>query len=224
MIRTTHKPVAGVLAALMALIFTITPATPATPALAQAPDPRAQIAVPGTDQTVRGTVNIQGTASMDNFSRYELSYAAEPDAVNWVSLGGAVQPVTAGTLGVWNTRPLPDGNYALRLQVFDAAGGLAETTVRNIVLANAVAAPAPETGAAVTTTAGTSAGVVTEMQTARNTLEVITDTIGELPGAFVQGARIAVLGFLALGAYVLLKKVLAFALHRLTRRPIDYGR
>lgn len=218
MIRTTHPLIAGIMAALMALLIIN------SSAFAQAPDPRAQLTVPGTGQTVRGSVNIQGTASMDNFSRYELSYAAEPDAANWVSLGGAVQPVTAGLLGVWNTRPLPDGQYALRLQVFDTAGTVAETTVRNIVLANAAAAPAPEAGAAVTTTAGSGAGVVTEMQTARNTLEVITDAISEIPDAFTRGARIAALGFVALGAYVLLKKVLTYAIHRLTKRPVDYGR
>ena len=217
MTRKFIKPIASVLATLMALALITTGAT------AQAPDPRAQIAVPGTGQTMRGTVNIQGTAAMDNFSRYELSYAAEPDAVNWVSLGGAVQPVTAGSLGVWNTRPLPDGNYALRLQVFDNAGTVAENIVRDIVLANAAAAPVPEAGAAVTTTVGGPA-VVSEVQSARNTLEVIASTIGEIPDAFARGARYAAIGFFALGAYVLLKKVLAFAIHRATKRPVDYGK
>jgi hypothetical protein len=215
--RIIHKPIAGVMAALMALFF-ITAG-----AIAQSPDPRAQISVPGNDQTVRGAVNIQGTAAMDNFSRYELSYAAEPDAANWVSLGGAVQPVTAGLLGVWNTRPLPDGKYALRLQVFDNAGNVAENTIRDIVLANTAAAPLPEAGAAITTTAG-GPTVVTEVQSARNTLEVIGSTLGDIPDAFAKGARYAVIGFIALGAYVLLKKILFYIVHRATKRPVDYGK
>lgn len=149
MISTPPLRIAGFVAALMALLII------ANSVIAQAPDPRAQISVPGNEQTVRGTVNIQGTAAMDNFSRYELSYATEPDATNWVSLGGAVQPVTAGALGIWNTRPLADGKYALRLQVFDTANAMAaQAIVRNITLANAVAAPVPEAGAVVTTTAG----------------------------------------------------------------------
>ena len=217
MTRTTHKPIAGIVAALMALIFITANVA------AQSPDPRAQISVPGKDQTVRGTVNIQGTAAMDNFSRYELSYAAVPDAANWVSLGGAVQPVIAGLLGVWNTRPLPDGKYALRLQVFDNAGNVAENTIREITLANAAAVPVPEAGAAITTTVG-GPEVVTEVQSARNTLEVIASTLGEIPDAFAKGARYAVIGFIALGAYVLLKKILFFVLHRVTKRPVDYGR
>lgn len=218
MIRTPHSRIAGFAAALLALIF-----IPAN-AIAQAPDPRAQIAVPGTEQTVRGAVSIQGTAAMDNFSRYELAYASEPDATNWISLGGAVQPVTAGALGVWNTRPLADGKYALRLQVFDTVNTLtAEAIVRNITLANAVAAPAPESGAAVTTTVGGPA-VVSEVESARNTLEVIGSTVGEIPDAFERGARYTLIAFAALGAYVLLKKVLTFAIHRLTKRPVDYGK
>lgn len=218
MIRTSHSRIAGCVAALIALICI------APHAIAQAPDPRAQISVPGTEQTVRGAVSIQGTAAMDNFSRYELSYAAEPDATNWISLGGAVQPVTAGALGVWNTRPLADGQYALRLQVFDTANTMtAEAIVRNITLANAVAAPAPEAGAAVTTTGGGPA-VVSEVQSARNTLEVIGSTIGEIPDAFERGARFALIAFAALGAYVLVKKLLTFVLHRLTQKPVDYGK
>lgn len=218
MIRTTPSRIAGVAAAWMALIF-ITANT-----IAQSPDPRAQIAVPGTEQTVRGAVSIQGTAAMDNFSRYELSYAAEPDAANWISLGGAVQPVTAGALGVWNTRPIADGKYALRLQVFDTANTMtAQAIVRNIVLANAAAAPVPEAGAAVTTTVGGPA-VVSEVQSARNTIEVIGSTAGEIPSAFERGARYALIGFVALGVYALLKKAFAFVIHRLTNRPVDYGR
>lgn len=218
MIRTSHSRLAGFFLGLMALAL-IT-----TNAIAQAPDPRAQISVPGNEQTVRGTVNIQGTAAMDNFSRYELSYAAEPDATNWISLGGAVQPVTAGSLGVWNTRPLTDGKYALRLQVFDTANALtAEAIVRNITLANASAVVAPEAGAAVTTTVG-GPEVINEVQSARNTLEVIGSTFGEIPDAFMRGARYALIALAALGAYVLLKKVLAFIIHRLTKRPVDYGK
>ena len=218
MIRTPHSRLAGFFFGLMALALTN------ANTFAQAPDPRAQISVPGNEQTVRGTVNIQGTAAMDNFSRYELSFAAEPDAANWTPLGGAVQPVTAGSLGVWNTRPLADGKYALRLQVFDTANTMtAQAIVRNITLSNAAAVVAPEAGAAVTTTAG-GPPVVNEVQSARNTLDEIGSTAGEIPSAFERGARYALIAFAALGAYVLLKKMLAFVIHRLTKRPVDYGK
>ncbi len=189
---------------------------------AQLINPGTQITLPAKDQTLRGTITIQGTATSTTFSRYELAYAQEPDLLNWIALGGAVQPVDNGQLGVWNTRPLADGNYALRLQVFGTDGSISETIIREMTLANA-AAPAPDVSGVVTDTAQGSS-VVNEVQSARDTLQVIGDTLGELPGAFVRGGRYALIALAALGAYALLKKILFFVLPRIFRKRIDYGR
>jgi methionine-rich copper-binding protein CopC len=189
---------------------------------AQAADPRAQITLPASDQTVRGTVTVQGTATSPFFSRYELAYAAEPDATNWISLGGNVQLVDNGTLGVWNTRPLADGQYALRLQVFNSDGSVTEAIARNITLANTAAvAPGPAT---IFTNTVQGPAVVEEVEAARNTLQVVAATLSELPDAFVRGARLALLAFVALGAYVVVKKLVLFGLRRAARRPVDYGK
>jgi hypothetical protein len=188
---------------------------------AQTADPRAQITLPATGQTVRGTVTVQGTATSPFFSRYELAFASEPEATNWISLGGNVQFVDNGTLGVWNTRPLADGQYALRLQVFNSDGSVTETVARNITLANAAAiAPAP---AAVITGTAQGPAVVEEVQSARDTLQVVAATMSELPDAFMRGARLALLAFVALGAYVLIKKLVLYGLRRAAKRPVDYG-
>lgn len=189
---------------------------------AQAADPRAQITLPATDQTVRGTVTVQGTATSPFFSRYELAYASEPEATNWISLGGNVQFVDNGTLGVWNTRPLADGRYALRLQVFNSDGSVTEAIARNITLANADAvAPAP---VAVITDTAQGPAVVAEVQSARNTLQVVAATLSELPDAFMRGARLALLAFVVLGAYALIKKLVLYGLRRAAKRPVDYGK
>jgi energy-converting hydrogenase Eha subunit E len=212
-------------AAIMALATVALALTSVTIVRAQATDPRAQITLPATDQTVRGTVTVQGTATSPFFSRYELAYAAEPDATNWISLGGNVQLVDNGTLGVWNTRPLADGQYALRLQVFNSDGSVTEAIARNITLANAAAvAPGPAT--IITGTIDTVQGpaVVEEVESARNTLQVVAATLSELPDAFLRGARLALLAFVALGAYVLVKKLVLFGLRRAARRPVDYGK
>jgi hypothetical protein len=192
------------------------------PAQAQSGDPSTRITLPSADQTVRGTVTIQGTATSPVFSRYELAYAQEPDLATWVPLGGSVQPIQNGTLGVWNTRPLADGAYALRLQVFGSDGAINETLVRNITLANA-AAPVAAPASAVTETVEGPA-VVAEVQTARNTLQVIGATLAEAPDAFARGARIALLAFVALGAYLVIKKLVLFTLRRATQKPVDYGK
>lgn len=193
-------------------------------AVAQTGQSLARIVTPVRDQTLRGNVTIQGSATSPVFSRYELAYAQEPDLANWIVIGGAVQPVENGMLGVWNTRPLPDGQYALRLQVFGVDGSLSETIVRNLTLANAASAPATTTPATITGTAETGVGVVAEVQTARTLLEIAVATAAQVPDAFMRGARLAILGFLAFGAYVALKRIVLLAIRRFTQRPIDYGR
>lgn len=201
------------------LIFVVLP----TLTSAQTGERLARIITPVREQTLRGNVTIQGTASSPFFSRYVLAYAQEPDLASWVEIGGAIQPVQGGMLGVWNTRPLPDGQYALRLQVFDSDGSVTESIVRDLKLANASAAPEPAITTIITAT-GADAGVVAEVQTARNVLQIIAATLSEVPDAFMRGARLAILAFLALGAYVILKRIVLFAVQRLARRPVDYGR
>ena len=190
---------------------------------AQIGDPNTRLTLPVRGQTIRGTIVIQGTAKSTTFARYELAYAPEPDLANWVVFGGEIQPVDNGQLGVWNSRPLADGNYALRLQVFNTDGSVNETMVRSLALANAASAPTPDTSTIVTQTASTP-DTVTDVQSARDTLQVIGDTVGELPGAFARGGRYALIALAALAAYNIVKRVLLFVLPRVFKRRVDYGR
>ncbi|HEY3341488.1 MAG TPA: hypothetical protein VGK81_05695, partial [Anaerolineae bacterium] len=73
---------------------------------------------------------------------------------SWTDINGAGQPQPNGMLAVWNTRPVPDGKYAVRLQVVNSDGSTTETIVRDLTLANAQAAGSTETGAVVTSTTG----------------------------------------------------------------------
>ena len=82
------------------------------PAVAQ-DAPIARIILPVRGQTLQGNISIQGSATAPKFTRYQVLYAVEPDLLNWILINGAAQPVANGLLGVWNTRPVPDGKYAL---------------------------------------------------------------------------------------------------------------
>ena len=192
-----------------------------TAAWAQPTAPIARIITPVRDQTLRGSVTIQGSANAPAFARYELAYASEPELMNWIVIGGGIQPVESGFLGVWNTRALPDGQYALRLQVFGLDGRLSEALVRNLKLANAqeAGASAPASSAAQPP----ASSVVAEIQTARDVLSTLISTVERVPEAFLRGARLAVLALLAFGGYLLLKRIALFVLSRYTQRPIDYG-
>jgi hypothetical protein len=193
-----------------------------TAAWAQPTAPIARIITPVRDQTLRGSVTIQGSANAPAFARYELAYASEPELTNWVVIGGGIQPVESGFLGVWNTRALPDGQYALRLQVFGLDGSMSEALARNLKLANAqeAGASAPASPAAQPP----ASSVVAEIQTARDVLSTLISTVERVPEAFLRGARLAVLALLAFGGYLLVKRVALFILGRYTQRPIDYGR
>jgi len=217
--RITLKSITGLVLALLAAL------TLASAVHAQIGDPNTRLTLPVRGQTIRGTVVIQGTAKSNNFARYEIAYAQEPDATNWIVFGGAIQAVDNGQLGVWNTRPLADGSYVVRLQVFNTDGSVGETSVHSLTLANGSNAPQPDAVISATQPLSTSSQVpVAEVQSARDTLQVVGDTLGALPGAFVRGGRYALMALAGLGAYTLLKRLVLFALPRVFKRRVDYGR
>lgn len=191
--------------------------------------PVVRITSPIKDQNTRGTLLIIGAAVSPNFARYEIAYAKEPEAEAWIIIGGNNQMVPNGTLLAWNTRPIPDGAYALRLQVFTTESTVTQALVRNITLSNQAAAAPSQTavpGAGASTVAVPAAGSqqVNELDTARSTLAIAISTVERLPSAFVRGARWAVYALGALIAYTLLKQLGMLLWRRFLRKPVDYGR
>ncbi len=185
--------------------------------LAQTQGPLARIASPASKQEIKGSVTILGTAQSSTLVRYELAFATEPDIPNWVVFGGATQSVNTAGLGVWNTRPLIDGEYALRLQVFSANGNVIETVVRNLKIVNG------NTGAPAA--AGNSSPSVNPAQPVVATVapRASSFSFSDIPVAFTRGARYAVIGFVAFGAYLLAKTGLRLLRKRVEHTPIDYG-
>lgn len=112
---------------------------------AAAPQGTAQISAPAANAQLRGPVAIQGTASAINFQFYKVEFAAA-DNPSAVSVIGDLQraEVVGGTLVVWNTTLVPDGNYVIKLTVVDNTGNYLEAS-RAVQVANTapVAAPAP---------------------------------------------------------------------------------
>jgi hypothetical protein len=200
-----------------------------TPSVAQ-DGPVARITLPSRGQTLSGNVTVQGTATSPTFARFTVSYALEPDLASWTEINGVLQPQENGMLAVWNTRPIADGKYALRLQIVNNDGTTTETIVRELTIANAQTTTGTnaETGTPVSDTAA-----LTSTSGTTNTLNSLTgiDTsslnslnLSDLPRSFIKGARYALYAFIALGAYLLLKKLIGLLINRLSNKPIDYGR
>ncbi len=200
-----------------------TPQPPPTPTRAPTATPVAPIArlvTPVRGQTLGASVTAQGSANMPGFSRYEIAYATEPEAKTWQVIGGGTQPVDNGLLSTWNTRPLAAGEYALRVQVFSADGKSIEAIVRNLkVEGPAAAATAGATPGAVSGTPRPATAATPGVAATATALDTAA-----IPRAFLRGAELVGLAFAAFLGYLILKKVVGFAVRRLFRRPIDYGK
>lgn len=103
--------------------------------------------VPG--QQVSGLVDIIGSATSTDFLRYELSYASDPSPSDpnpppdgWVLFASVDFVLTNAAIGLWDAGVLPEGTYAVRLQLFNSANAVAaESHVRGLVRG---APPTPE--------------------------------------------------------------------------------
>ncbi len=108
---------------------------------------QALITIPKNGDVVRGEVRISGVAVHPQFQRYELYYAPWPPPSGdqgWIFIGEAhynQQP--NGLLGLWDTRPLPDGPYALKLRVVKIDGNYIESPIVRVDVANTRPTPTP---------------------------------------------------------------------------------
>ena len=93
------------------------------------------ITSPEPSDTVSGTVEISGTANVPNFGffKYEV---APMGSQNWATISAGREPKVNTTLGSWNTAPLTNGDYFLRLVITDNVGVSLEPCVIAVRVAN----------------------------------------------------------------------------------------
>jgi len=98
---------------------TPTPAMTPTPRIMppSCPDPNSQLTAPGLNQVLRGPVQIQGTAQIEDFDYYKFEFRAVGAEADWAFLQRHDQPVAGGVLGTWDVSMLADGEYEFRLVV-----------------------------------------------------------------------------------------------------------
>jgi len=77
---------------------------------------------PPNNAVVKGQVEIRGTATVANFWYYKIEFRFDNEPNLWRYIYSAYAPVSDGVLAVWNTSPLPDGVYWLKLSVVDRTG------------------------------------------------------------------------------------------------------
>jgi len=82
----------------------------------------AQITWPTDGAFVRAAIAIMGTASGGTFDHYTIEYGTGRNPSNWVLIYSSTNSVTTGTLATWDTATVLDGEYTIRLSVFDSHG------------------------------------------------------------------------------------------------------
>jgi hypothetical protein len=82
---------------------------------------RVDISSPEAGQELKGTVEISGTAEIQDFGFYK--YEVSPLGVeSWATISAGRDRVSGSSLGQWDTTALSPGDYQLRLVVTDNQG------------------------------------------------------------------------------------------------------
>jgi len=105
----------------------------------------AEIVQPAEGQALQGIVTIRGTATHPEFEAFDLAFGFDPDPTEtWFALGEPVDtPVVDGRLAIWDTGPISDGNYRLRLRVRIQGGDPLVAIVQDLRVRNYTPTEAP---------------------------------------------------------------------------------
>ncbi|MBN1640058.1 MAG: hypothetical protein JXA09_02390 [Anaerolineae bacterium] len=106
-----------------------TPTTAAPPAPASCPHANVQVLQPGANQVVDAGIAVLGTATKENFDRYEFKFQSRDFEDEWHWVQTFRTPVENGDLGYWQTAHLPNGNYRFMLIAIDRTGNSQECVV-----------------------------------------------------------------------------------------------
>lgn len=92
-------------------------------------NPLATISSPTSEAEIRGDLEVRGTADIPDFAFYRFEYISLSPGATWHAIAAGTGRVVDGNLGIWDTRSVAGGDYALRLVVTDAAGNAAPPCV-----------------------------------------------------------------------------------------------
>lgn len=98
--------------------------------LAVQDSPAVAISSPAANDVLRGQVNIIGSTNLPDFVSAQLDFAYASDSTGtWFPIQTLSQAVFDSPLYTWDTTPITDGDYILRLRVIVADGSFQEVTV-----------------------------------------------------------------------------------------------
>ena len=92
---------------------------------------------PTDGEGVKGRIIITGYIKATNAVRYDLDFAyTGQESAGWQPISTAEKPSEDGSLGVWDTTAISDGNYTLRLRVYLSDGQTSDHLVSGVRVRN----------------------------------------------------------------------------------------
>jgi hypothetical protein len=73
---------------------------------------------PKAGEEISGSVKLEGTVNPDNFGFYKYEFT-QSGSDSWTTIAAGNEKHIQGELGTWITNDMPQGDYFLRLVVFD---------------------------------------------------------------------------------------------------------
>lgn len=128
---------------------------------------------------------INGRAQLEGaFVRYQVDFSTT--GLNlWVLINSAPQAVVDGTLARWDTSPVPDGSYDLRVRTIDTSGNYCETIVSPVFVSHSAGStsgsPASSSTSAVSSAPPRLAEGVIEIPTMNGTVSVELPSTPAIP-------------------------------------------
>jgi hypothetical protein len=191
------------------LIVFETPNTPTTDPLA------IYISEPAEGSTVTGIVEIKGKTDILGFAHQEIEFSYQNNPTDmWFLLSKSDQGVRDGSLAIWDTTTISDGDYTIRLRVFFSDGSWRDTFLKGInvrnytatqTLAPTITQKIEPTSLPLKTITPTSlpSPEATPSPFPANAAEIPTSQIGS---SMMRGAAVTVILFLIFGLLVRSRK------------------
>ncbi len=97
----------------------------------------AAIDSPVAGQAVQGAVVIRGSTAVEQFQYYEIDTMPTANSTqSWSMIQQSSIPIQDGTLAIWETNSITDGDYNLRLVIFKIDGSRSEISVVGLRVRN----------------------------------------------------------------------------------------
>lgn len=74
---------------------------------------------PKSGDVISGSYTLEATVNVQDMAFYNWAFSPVEDQQNWQTLSAGNLPVIEGDLGLWATTQVANGDYVLRLTVFD---------------------------------------------------------------------------------------------------------